>query len=154
MRGFKKILLILIIVFIGLQFIPSDRNQSGQMGKSDISTTLNTPDRVQAILVNSCYDCHSNNTRHPWYARIQPVRYMLDKHIREGKENLNLSEFGSYSKRRQINKMRSIESSITDGTMPLSSYTLIHRSAKLKPSEKTLLLNWLERAKDSLQLTR
>lgn len=150
----KIILLVFIVAFIALQFIPSVRNQSGQMGKSDISVTLNTPDQVQAILVNSCYDCHSNNTRHPWYARIQPIRYMLDKHIREGKKDLNLSEFGEYTKRRQINKLRSIESSINDGTMPLSSYTLIHPSAKLTANEKKLLLNWLERTQDSLQLTR
>ncbi len=150
----KKILLVFLVAFIAIQFIPSVRNQSEQMGKSDISLTLNTPERVQAILVNSCYDCHSNNTRHPWYARIQPVRYMLDKHIREGKEDLNLSEFGEYTKRRQINKLRSIESAVNDGTMPLSSYTLIHQSAKLTPHEKTILLNWLERAQDNLQLTR
>ena len=154
MRPFKKILLVLIIVFVGLQFIPSVRNESGQVDKSDISIALKTPKRVQAILVNSCYDCHSNNTRHPWYARIQPVRYMLDKHVKEGKENLNLSEFGSYRARRKLNKLRSMANSIKEGTMPLSSYTLIHRNATLTAVEKTLLLNWIERAQDSLQLLR
>lgn len=154
MSRIKIILLVSIVAFIAIQFIPSVRNESGQVGKSDISVTLNTPDQVQAILVTSCYDCHSNNTRHLWYARIQPVRYMLDKHVREGKEDLNLSEFGEYTKRRQINKLRSIASSVNEGTMPLSSYTLMHQSAKLTAVEKALLINWLERVQDSLQSIR
>jgi len=154
MSRIKLILLVFIVAFIAIQFIPSVRNESGQVGKSDISVTLNTPDQVQAILVTSCYDCHSNNTRHLWYARIQPVRYMLDKHVREGKEDLNLSEFGEYTKRRQINKLRSIASSVNEGTMPLSSYTLMHQSAKLTAVEKALLINWLERVQDSLQSIR
>ncbi len=154
MSRIKIILLVFIVAFIAIQFIPSVRNESGQVGKSDISVTLNTPDQVQAILVTSCYDCHSNNTRHLWYARIQPVRYMLDKHVREGKEDLNLSEFGEYTKRRQINKLRSIASSVNEGTMPLSSYTLMHQSAKLTAVEKALLINWLERVQDSLQSIR
>lgn len=154
MGPFKKILLVLILVFIGLQFIPSARNYSGQMDKNDIQKALKIPEEVQAILVSSCYDCHSNNTRYPWYAKIQPVRYMLDKHVNEGKENLNLSEFGSYSTRRKPNKLRSMANSITDESMPLWSYTLIHRNATLTPVEKNLLLNWLEKAQDSLQLLR
>lgn len=154
MKPFKKILLALMTVFIGLQFIPSVRNQSGQMDKNDISIALKTPEKVRAVLVTSCYDCHSNNTRHPWYAKIQPVRYMLDKHVKEGKENLNLSGFGSYSTRRKLNKLRSMGNSIRDETMPLSSYTLIHRDATLTAVEKTLLLNWIARAQDSLHLLR
>lgn len=150
----KIVLLIFLAVFIAVQFIPSVRNESGQVDKNDISFTLNTSSQVKAILLNSCYDCHSNNTRHPWYAKIQPVRYMLDKHIRDGKENLNFSEFDEYTVRRQLNKLHSIANAINDGTMPLSSYTLMHHSAELTADEKALLLNWLKEAQDSLQLRR
>lgn len=154
MRSYKRILLILIIVFIGLQFIPSVRNQSGQMAISDISRIYNVPKNVHAVLVKSCYDCHSNNTNYPWYANVQPFRYWLDHHVEESKKELNFNEYGTYSKRRQANKLRAIGSSITDDTMPLSSYILIHRKAKLNDNEKLQVLKWVEDTRDSLSTSR
>lgn len=146
----KRILLVLAVLLVAIQFIPSAPNQNGQMDKSDISVAYNAPKGIQAILTESCYDCHSNNTIYPWYSKIQPVRLFLDHHIEEGKENLNFSEFGSYSLRRQGNKLRAIGNSISEGTMPIRSYTLIHRNSRLSREEKNVLLKWIEVKKDSI----
>ena len=88
------------------------------------------------VFKNSCYDCHSNNTRYPWYVNIQPMGWVMARHIKKGKENLNFSEFGTYSKRKQANKLRAIATSIKDGSMPLSSYTIMHTDAKLCEEEE------------------
>ena len=98
----------------------------------------------------SCYNCHSNNTQYPWYNKIQPVAWFLEGHIKKAKEELNFSEFGDYSKRRQKNKLKSIINQIRDNEMPLSSYTLIHRDAILSESEKSELENWISNLRDSL----
>ena len=136
MSLYKKILLALLIAFIAIQFIQPAHNTSGQVLPTDITKTVNVPDKVLDIFKNSCYDCHSNNTRYPWYVNIQPMGWMMARHIKNGKENLNFSEFGTYSKRKQANKLRAIAKSIKDGSMPLSSYTIMHTDAKLSKKIK------------------
>jgi hypothetical protein len=150
MQRKRKWLLILLVVFILMQCIQPARNQSGQVLQTDITKMFSIPPDVKRVLEVSCYDCHSNNTRYPWYAYIQPGGWWLAKHIKGGKEELNFSEFGAYSHRRQINKLRSMENSLKDGTMPLSSYALLHKGARLTGGEKALVIAWINKVKDSL----
>jgi cytochrome c553 len=100
----KKILLALLLVFIALQFVRPARNISVTVQNADMITQFKTPANVAGVLKTSCYDCHSNNTRYPWYANIQPVGGLLAYHLKDGKEELNFNEFTSYSKRRQLSK--------------------------------------------------
>jgi hypothetical protein len=150
----KKILLALLVVLVLIQFIQPARNKGNQSSPTDLIKVVNAPPNVQSILKKACYDCHSNNTNYPWYASIQPFGWLLANHIKEGQEELNFSAFASYSKRRQISKLNGIANSIKDGSMPLSSYTMIHKNARLTKEEKALLFEWAAKAKDSLQLNR
>lgn len=142
----------LLIVFIGIQFIRPVRNESEQVLSIDITKTFNVPNSVLNALKISCYDCHSNNTNYPFYVNIEPVGWMLNNHIKNGKDKLNFSDFGSYSRRRQISKLRSIISQIKDDKMPLSSYTVIHKDAILTTETKALIIDWSNKTKDSLSL--
>ncbi len=80
------------------------------------------PANVVAILKVSCYDCHSNNTRYPWYSQLKPVAWLMARHIKKGKKELNFDEFNDYSKRRKKAKIKSIISQIEKEEMPLRSY--------------------------------
>tara|TARA_B100000508_G_scaffold140609_1_gene142316 strand:- start:44 stop:490 length:447 start_codon:yes stop_codon:yes gene_type:complete len=140
-------MLILLILFIGVQFIPKDNNRQLHISKYDIRSLYIIPDNTLKILEKSCFDCHSNNTDYPWYSKIQPVRYFLDNHIREGKNMLNFSEFGNYSERRKRNKIRSIISQIQEGKMPISTYTIIHREADLSNQDKKIIIDWFNSIK-------
>jgi len=148
MRRTNKWLLMLLIAFAVIQCIQPARNKSGQVLQTDITNMYEVPADVQRVLKSACYDCHSNNTRYPWYSYIQPAGWWLAHHINEGKEELNFSDFGSYSPRRRISKLRSIENSIHDGSMPLSSYTLLHRDARLTEEEKRLIIAWVGGIRD------
>jgi hypothetical protein len=150
MRILKKILLVLLIVFVAIQFIQPARNTNGQILPTDISKTVYVPENVQQILRTSCYDCHSNNTNYPWYNYVQPTAWILANHIKHGKKDLNFSDFGSYPTRKQQSKLKAIADQIKDGEMPLSSYTLIHQNARLSKEEKSLIIDWALNAKDSL----
>lgn len=108
------------------------------------------PQDVQLILKSSCFDCHSNNTRYPWYSKIQPFAWILASHISDGKKDLNFSEFGSYSARRQKSKLKSMGNVLKDETMPIKSYLLMHPKAALNIPEKNKIISWLEVLKDSL----
>ncbi|HRI19591.1 MAG TPA: heme-binding domain-containing protein [Panacibacter sp.] len=140
----KFFLIFLAILAVAIQFIKPQRNESAVVSATDISGIYNMPDDVSAILNKACKDCHSNNTVYPWYANVQPVAWWLNDHIEEGKNELNFSEFASYSPGRQYHKLEEFKEQIDKDEMPLSSYTLIHTNAKLSDQEKKVLLNWAE----------
>ncbi len=138
----KKILIGLVVVLVVLQFIRPTRNESAGVSASDITTAYTVPEDVQAILKKACYDCHSNNTRYPWYTNIQPVGLWMQRHVNEGKGELNFSEFASYKPKRQAHKMKELAEQVQEGEMPLGSYTWIHKDAILTDAEKQTLVNW------------
>jgi hypothetical protein len=117
---------------------------------TDITNVLTVPQNVQDVLKTSCYDCHSNDTRYPWYSFIQPGAWWMAHHIEVGKKNLNFSEFGIYSKRKQQNKLRSIVNRIEDKTMPIGAYIVMHDDAKLSKDKKALIVEWVNITRDSL----
>ena len=133
-----------------MQFIRPAQNDNAGLMPGDITKHFSSPGNVQGILKTSCYDCHSNNTHYPWYAHVQPVGWFLANHIKEGKEELNFSEFGTYSTRRKQSKLKAIASSVKDGSMPLSSYTYLHGDAKLSSEAKVLIITWAINTADSM----
>ncbi len=150
MKILKRILLLLFIVFVGIQFIPTKMNVSNEVYKADFMNIYSMPKTISEKLVVSCYDCHSNNTKYPWYNKIQPVAWYLEDHIKEGKKELNFNEFGNYSVRRQKSKIKSIIREIEGDKMPLSSYTNMHEDAILNADERKELLGFFEMLKDSV----
>ena len=149
MKIVKIIALILLVGFVGIQFVPTDLNQSDTVPKTDFLLVNNTQENISALLQESCYDCHSNNTEYPWYNKVQPVAWFLEDHINEGKEELNFNEWDAYSNRRKNSKLKSIISQVKDDEMPLASYTLIHKDAKLSNSEKTLIIDYMKNVKET-----
>jgi len=145
---------VLVTVLIIIQFIHRDHNEDRVKPVNNIDQLYTVPANVGAILKKSCYDCHSDYTNYPWYAQLQPFRYLLDRHIRGGKAELNFNEFGAYSSRKQRSKLRAIGESLEEGSMPLSSYTLIHKDAIVSKKDKALLMNWVNLTNDSLLLKK
>ncbi len=151
MKVVKVILLIALAAFVVIQFIRPQKNVSNGDLSNDISKKFSIPADVQTELNNSCYDCHSNNTRYPWYAEVQPVGWLLAKDIREAKKNLNFSEFGAYRLRRQYIKLEQIADQVSEEEMPLPNYTIMHRDAKMSPERRTRLINWANATRDSMK---
>lgn len=145
MNRFKKASLVFLSAFLLIQFFRPEQNLSGRMADSHIEKVHEVPDNVKTILEKACYDCHSDNTRYPWYGNIQPAAWFLADHIRKGKEELNFSNFNDYSKRRKKSKFNSMYNQVNDDKMPLDSYILLHKNAKLSKQEKQILLAWFEK---------
>ncbi len=142
---FKTILIIGLVIFLLIQFYQPARNKdNGELLPSHITKLYNVPDSVQVILAATCYDCHSNNTKYPWYSYIQPARFMMERHIRNGKKDLNFSEFGNYSNRRQESKFQSIIKQVRSGEMPLASYTILHKNSKLTSRQRKTIISWAD----------
>jgi len=144
-KRIRKILLICGPVFLLMQIYQPARNKDdGQILPSHITELYKVPDSISRIFARSCFDCHSNNTRYPWYSYIQPARLFMERHIRNGKKELNFSEFGNYSKRRQESKLESISKQVESGEMPLASYTWLHKNSKLTQQQKEMIINWVD----------
>ena len=138
----KRILIGVAAVLVVIQFIHPEKNISNTVSADDFNNIYPIPDSVQKILQKACYDCHSNNTRYPWYNNIQPVAWWLDHHINEGKKELNFSEFGKRPLAKRAKKMQKLAKEVKNGGMPLDSYTWIHKDAVLTEAEKNILINW------------
>jgi hypothetical protein len=148
---FKKILVVLLVVLVVIQFIHPARNISKKEQPNNIARAYNVPDSVKTILDKACLDCHSNNTRYLWYFNIQPVDWWLTHHINDGKEGFNFDEYLNKPPRYQYNKLEDAEKMVKKGEMPLDSYTWIHKEAILSEQEKNTFVNWAESIRDEMK---
>lgn len=148
----KKILIVLVVLLVLIQFFRPARNTSAAKSPADISNAYMVPEDVNIILTKACFDCHSNNTNYPWYSNIQPVAWWLDNHIQEGKEELNFSEFAAYRPAKQFHKLEEVKEMLDEDEMPLKSYTLIHTDAKLTNAEKEKIVNWSEDIRNQMKI--
>ncbi len=147
----KAILLVLVVLLIVIQFFRPEPNLATTLSPQDITARYAVPQPVAQLLHRSCYDCHSNNTSYPWYSKVQPVSWWLDDHIREGKKELNFSEFGTYTPKKAAHKLDEIIAETGEREMPLSSYTLLHKDAKLSDGEIKLINEWATALGDSIR---
>ena len=144
MKILKFSLLVLAVAFVAIQFIRPARNIAAQPSPSDITALHPTPPAVKQLLAVACYDCHSDTTRYPWYANIQPVAWWLADHVTEGKRSLNFSAFGKYSPEKAVDKLEESIEEINDEEMPLPSYRLTHADARLTADQKRQLADWAD----------
>ena len=148
---FKKILIVLLIVLVIIQFIHPKKNKAESAQLNYIGNTFNVPPDVKIILAKACNDCHSNNTKYPWYTNLQPVHWWLNEHINDGKKELNLDEYTSRSLRFQYKKMEEITEQVKEGEMPLNNYTWMHSNARLTSEERAKITGWANSIMDTLK---
>ena len=133
----------LVIAFVSLaalggaaQLIPVQRTNP------PVGVPLRAPVEIQAILDRACADCHTNETRWPWYSYVAPISWLVTRDVKVGRDNLDFSYWGQLSAADQRQLAKSIIREITAGTMPLRPYRLLHPGARLTPSELQRLRAW------------
>ena len=140
MSPVKKILrvglAVAVIALIGIQFVPVERDNP------PVGKVIQAPDDVMAVLKESCWDCHSNETKWPWYSRIAPFSWEIAEEVEHGRKELNFSTFGSYSPGKKAHKIEEMWEEVEEGEMPPSKYLLLHSDAKLTDSDRNILKAW------------
>lgn len=145
MKKLLKIgMIVLAVVFFGLQFVRPDFSNPAVTESETLFAILTPPDNIREVITRSCADCHSNETKYPWYSQIQPSAWFLKDHIDEGRRELNFSVWKSYEPRRQRKKLVEICEQVNAGEMPLPSYLWIHRDAVMTADQSRLLCEWAE----------
>jgi hypothetical protein len=138
----KKLLWVLTLVFIGIQFYKVDVKVSQNMPSEDLIVMHQPNKEITSILKSSCYDCHSNNTQFPWYNTISPVQWWLADHINHAKKHLNFSAWGTYSNEKANHKLEECFEELEKKNMPLDSYTWTHAEARLSKGQRSRLIAW------------
>jgi hypothetical protein len=149
-RFLRRALPVLLGLFALLQFWRPARNEAAAPGPDDINVKHPVPANVQGLLQRACYDCHSNHTHYPWYANVQPVSWWLTSHVNDGKRHLDFSAFGAYTAKRAASKLGEISDEVSQHSMPLASYTLMHPEARLTAAEIKLITDWADALHDEL----
>jgi hypothetical protein len=135
----RKILLSIGLLLIAIQLIRVDTTNPALTPEKDFIDVTNAPNEVAVLLKSSCYDCHSNETKYPWYFNVAPISWWLKNHINEGREELNFSLWNDYNTKRKDKKLKECIEQINEGEMPMSSYTLTHKDAKLRAAQQKAL---------------
>ena len=147
MRKIKKVLLILIVLLVVAQFFGPEKNQGDLTSIESFLNETNPPEDVKLILKETCYDCHSDFTRYPWYNSITPINYWLKGHIDHGKEHFNVSKWEGNSTKRKDHKFEELIEMVEAKEMPLPSYTWTHGDAKLSQEQIDAMVNWAKGAR-------
>ena len=133
----KRALFIFLIIFIVMQFIRPDRTNIAV----EKSMEIQTPVEVTQIFQSACYDCHSNETRWPWYSEISPFAWVISNHVTQGRKALNFSIWENYSEEEKKEHLKDIYRTVY-ASMPLQSYLWIHDDAILTKEQRTLIRDW------------
>ncbi|GDX48129.1 hypothetical protein LBMAG25_09470 [Bacteroidota bacterium] len=138
----KKVILVLVVLFILLQFFQIDKSNPFSELSNDFFQIQNTPKELSATIEEACYDCHSYKTEFPWYTSVQPIAWWINHHINEGRDELNFSDWGNYSSDKKKKLSEECSEKIIQGKMPLSSYTYMHNIRIKDPKQRQLLANY------------
>ena len=146
----KKILLALLIVFVGIQFVRPERNVSSCDG-TDFLELYEANEEVSNLVKNACYDCHSCQPNYPWYSNIAPVSWWLQDHIDHGSEELNFSYWDSENKEKSLHKVEECIEEVKGENMPLKSYTIMHSEARLTLEQREVLVDFFGGVYDQIK---
>ena len=141
----------LAVLLIAIQFYRPERSNPVVDPAGDITAQVPVPPAVRTILERSCFDCHSNRTRWPWYSNVAPASWLVAHDVTEGRERLNFSEWGSYKQGKRVSRLDMMISEVDKGEMPLKNYLLMHGEADLAEADKDILCTWAEQLSDSLR---
>jgi hypothetical protein len=139
----------LVVAFVLLQLTNPARTNPPVV--SDLMATNAPPPSVAALLHAACYDCHSYETKWPWYSRIAPASWLVASDVNEGRHHLNLSDWPATRPDWQVRRLENMSEEIESGEMPPKKYTLIHADARFTDSQRKTLTDWLDAQAEQLK---
>ena len=148
----KSVVIVLAVAFLAIQVVRPERTNPPVDSSRTIHSQLQPPPEVMSVLERSCADCHSNQTRWPWYSNIAPASWLLVNHVNHARSHMNFSEWAKYERKDAAELLEEMCDETSKGDMPLPSYLLIHRDAKLTPQDVRTLCEWSKAARERLAM--
>ena len=137
-------------VFILIQFDQPNRSNPPVDQTMTIAAQAVFAPPISRLVTTACFDCHSNETRWPWYSYVAPVSWLMADDVASGRRHLNFSEWGKYPKSKRVLKLGQIYEQVSKGDMPIQKYLYIHSDARLTAADRDSITDWTERERDKL----
>ncbi len=150
MKRNKIWIAVILIIVIAAQLIPAKLPAVKKDNPGDLIKSANVPQDVAVLLKNACYDCHSNETVYPWYSYVAPVSWLVIRDVNEGREELNFSEWEQMKITKKAKALEEIADEVSDGSMPMFIYPIMHKNAKLSGDDRKLIVDWADKTADNL----
>ena len=149
----KNVVTVLAVFLILIQFFRIDKTNPPVNPGIDFLNIKETPENTATLIRNACYDCHSHETKYPWYSNFQPVGWFLKDHIDEGRKKLNFSLFATYEPKRQAHKLYEAAELTENADMPLDSYMLGHPQAQINDEERKLMADYFRKIETDIRIS-
>lgn len=149
-RVLKRGGIAIVVIFLGIQAVQPERTNPPVDESKTIYAHIKVPPEIKTILERSCIDCHTHNTRWPWYSYVAPTSWLVTRDVRVARSNLNLSMWGDYNEMKQIAKLDQICQELLDDKMPIKPYRTMHPNAELSKAEIDMVCDWVEEARNQL----
>jgi hypothetical protein len=143
-RELKIILIIIAGIGIIIQFVPSPLPGNSETETYDFISENKVPADIGKLIQTSCYDCHSQEVKYPWYSYIAPVKWQIAKDVNMGRKNLDFSYWDQLEKREKLKKLSEIADEVSLGSMPMRIYTIMHKDARLSQLQRDQIVTWTE----------
>ena len=127
----------LVVILVIIQFIPVNRDNP------EVTSEIQAPTDVKQILERSCYDCHSNTTRWPWYSYIAPASWLVSYDVHEAREHMNLTRWDTYSPKDRLEYIEEMWEEVEEGEMPLWYYEIPHPKSRLSDADVQIFNRWV-----------
>jgi hypothetical protein len=151
-KWIKRIAYFLLLGLIIIQFFPGEKPAVSADNPGDIHNEVLVNPEVSGILKAACYDCHSNETKYPWYASVAPVSWLVIHDTNEGRDELNFSEWATYSAKRKHHKLEEVIEMVEEGEMPLAVYNITHPEGRLTDAQIEALISWAKARMEEITL--
>lgn len=136
------------VIGLAIQLVPNELPSVENTNPADLIGSGIVEGEVAGLLKTACYDCHSNETKYPWYSHVAPVSWLVAKDTREGREELNFSTWQEYDMMEKLKKLDDLVIEVKEGEMPMKIYTVIHSEARLTDAQRQLIITWAESTMD------
>ncbi len=136
-RSTTVVLTLAMTGLIAAQLIPAERSNPPVVGD------VTAPPEIKATLRRACYDCHSNETRWPWYGHVAPFSWLVASHVRSGRKELNFFEWSAYYPQTRRHKLQWMGRALRANEMPPWWYSLTHPASRLSERDRLELERWV-----------
>ena len=142
----KNLLRLVVLAWVGvllaIQLIRPARTNPPTDPARTLTASMAVPPPVAAVLERSCRDCHSNDTRWPWYSNVAPMSWIVIDDVNSGRRHFNYSDWARNAPDKSRKILQDICEETRQGSMPVGSYTLLHRDARLSDADVAALCSW------------
>lgn len=151
MRLWRALAAALVMVAIG-SMVRSGPHQGAAGADATVSLNANTPvpAPVMSTLRRACFDCHSDETRWPWYAKLPIASHLIRRDVDDGRAQLNLSRWEQYNPFDRADMLDKMCERASSGKMPPWPYRAMHADARLAATDIRALCAWSEHEADRL----